>query len=93
MALIAYVVAGDADGQPTDKVCSHLAEIADVTPSSTGCEDCLRMGTRWLHLRECLVCGTRAQADTRASVSGPIAASPPAASAGTSNLRAVDAGS
>jgi hypothetical protein len=22
-----------------------------------GCEDCLKMGGQWVHLRECLVCG------------------------------------
>ena len=32
--------------------------VADVTPSVTGaCEDCLKEGTRWVHLRLCLVCG------------------------------------
>ena len=31
----------------------------DVTakPSSTGCEDCLRIGGRWVHLRMCRTCG------------------------------------
>lgn len=38
--------------------CGHLDTIADVEPSTTeGCEDCLREGTRWVHLRECLACG------------------------------------
>jgi uncharacterized UBP type Zn finger protein len=37
--------------------CSHLDEIADVQPSSNGCEDCLRIGGRWVHLRMCMVCG------------------------------------
>jgi CPA1 family monovalent cation:H+ antiporter len=32
--------------------------IRDVEPSTTlGCEDCLREGTTWVHLRECLTCG------------------------------------
>jgi len=53
-----YRVAGDANGDPTKAQCAHLAEVADVTPSTTkGCEDCLLEGSRWLHLRECLVCG------------------------------------
>ena len=40
------------------KTCSHLDTVAeDVTPSSNGCEDCLRMGGRWLHLRLCMRCG------------------------------------
>ena len=37
--------------------CAHLNEIQDVTPSAAGCEDCLRDGGRWLHLRMCLTCG------------------------------------
>nr|WP_259465036.1 UBP-type zinc finger domain-containing protein [Streptomyces sp. TLI_171] len=28
-----------------------------MLPRSTGCEDCLRDGGRWVHLRACLVCG------------------------------------
>ncbi len=31
--------------------------MADVTASSTGCEDCLRIGGRWVHLRLCISCG------------------------------------
>jgi uncharacterized UBP type Zn finger protein len=37
--------------------CEHLAEINDVTPSADGCEDCLRIGGWWVHLRLCLSCG------------------------------------
>jgi uncharacterized UBP type Zn finger protein len=37
--------------------CSHLDQIGEVTPSSPGCEDCLRVGGRWVHLRMCLSCG------------------------------------
>lgn len=38
--------------------CTHLDEIRDVQPStSEGCEDCLRIGSPWVHLRECLSCG------------------------------------
>lgn len=39
------------------ETCSHLDTVADVTPSSTGCEDCLRTGGRWVHLRLCMRCG------------------------------------
>jgi len=38
-------------------VCTHLDQIQDVTPSAEGCEDCLRIGGSWLHLRICLSCG------------------------------------
>ena len=37
--------------------CTHLDTIADVMPSAAGCEDCLRTGGRWVHLRMCLACG------------------------------------
>lgn len=37
--------------------CTHLNQIADVRPNSDGCEECLKAGTDWVHLRECLVCG------------------------------------
>jgi uncharacterized UBP type Zn finger protein len=41
----------------TSTPCSHLDTIRDVTPSSQGCEDCLKIGDTWVHLRECLSCG------------------------------------
>ncbi len=38
--------------------CTHLDTIADVQPSTRrGCEDCLRTGGHWVHLRMCLACG------------------------------------
>ena len=37
--------------------CIHLDQAEDVTPSSDGCEDCLRTGDRWVHLRVCMTCG------------------------------------
>ena len=37
--------------------CSHLDQIADVTPSSNGCIDCMAIGDRWFHLRVCMTCG------------------------------------
>ena len=42
----------------TDTPCAHLDTIvADIEPSSKGCEDCLANGTKWLHLRRCASCG------------------------------------
>lgn len=53
-----WVAAANPRGGATDAECAHLGSIADVQPSTTdGCEDCLREGTRWVHLRECLECG------------------------------------
>jgi uncharacterized UBP type Zn finger protein len=37
--------------------CTHIGQIRPVTPSAQGCEDCLRTGGRWVHLRECQICG------------------------------------
>jgi hypothetical protein len=37
--------------------CTHLDQIRDVTRSADGCEDCLRIGSRWVHLRLCMSCG------------------------------------
>ncbi|MBA3871162.1 MAG: UBP-type zinc finger domain-containing protein [Anaerolineae bacterium] len=37
--------------------CTHLDQIQKVTPSAQGCEECLKMGDRWVHLRICLICG------------------------------------
>jgi uncharacterized UBP type Zn finger protein len=37
--------------------CPHLSGIQEVTPSADGCEDCLRIGGSWVHLRLCLACG------------------------------------
>ncbi|MDQ3375974.1 MAG: UBP-type zinc finger domain-containing protein [Actinomycetota bacterium] len=31
--------------------------MRDVEPSAIGCDDCLRIGDTWVHLRECLSCG------------------------------------
>ena len=35
----------------------HLSSIRPVKPSAAGCEDCLRTGGAWVHLRLCLTCG------------------------------------
>lgn len=38
--------------------CSHLFEIDNLTPRTpNGCEECLKIGDRWLHLRLCVTCG------------------------------------
>src|SRR6266851_9604626 len=39
------------------KQCTHLDHIHRVTPSANGCEDCLKTGDTWVHLRLCLECG------------------------------------
>lgn len=37
--------------------CTHLDQIEAVTPSSQGCEDCLKLSDTWLQLRMCMSCG------------------------------------
>ena len=40
-------------------ICTHLNQIVEGVQPRTpqGCEECLKMGDTWVHLRECLVCG------------------------------------
>jgi uncharacterized UBP type Zn finger protein len=37
--------------------CSHLKTIRTVKPSARGCEECLKIGSPWVHLRLCRTCG------------------------------------
>ena len=37
--------------------CSHMDQIKITTTSKRGCEECLKMGDQWVHLRLCLECG------------------------------------
>lgn len=39
--------------------CSHLDQIAyfELPDDIPGCEDCLKTGDRWVHLRMCQSCG------------------------------------
>jgi uncharacterized UBP type Zn finger protein len=40
-------------------VCAHTdrIEIVDLPEHIAGCEDCLAIGARWVHLRMCMTCG------------------------------------
>jgi uncharacterized UBP type Zn finger protein len=38
--------------------CTHLDQITAPTPDEVaGCEECLKTGDGWVHLRECRSCG------------------------------------
>jgi uncharacterized UBP type Zn finger protein len=38
--------------------CEHLVGLRPIDPhTSEGCEDCLAIGGRWVHLRMCMECG------------------------------------
>jgi uncharacterized UBP type Zn finger protein len=42
----------------TPAPCSHLDQIQEVEPRTPeGCEECMKTGDRWVHLRVCLSCG------------------------------------
>jgi uncharacterized UBP type Zn finger protein len=45
-------------------ICAHLDQVQDVEPDSTGCNECLQMGSSWVHLRLCLTCGHVACCDS-----------------------------
>jgi Zn-finger in ubiquitin-hydrolases and other protein len=40
-------------------VCTHLDQVRlfDLPDQIAGCEECLKTGDRWLHLRMCQTCG------------------------------------
>ena len=59
MTLPRFMVAADAAGLPTDAGCVHLDTVSPEIPADPerACVDCLREGTRWVHLRQCLECG------------------------------------
>ena len=37
--------------------CSHLGLVKVSEPRTEGCEECLKMGDTWVHLRLCRTCG------------------------------------
>ena len=37
--------------------CTHTFMINKVTPTATGCLECLKTGDHWVHLRLCVICG------------------------------------
>jgi hypothetical protein len=45
------------EAAPVKPACTHLNQVADAAPKTDGCEECLQLGERWVHLRLCLTCG------------------------------------
>jgi uncharacterized UBP type Zn finger protein len=37
--------------------CKHLDQIQFRSTTKRGCEECLKMGDTWVHLRLCMICG------------------------------------
>ena len=43
---------------PPEETCAHIAAIETVKHAKRReCEECVRMGARWVHLRTCQTCG------------------------------------
>ncbi|MEJ2187724.1 MAG: UBP-type zinc finger domain-containing protein [Gemmatimonadota bacterium] len=41
-----------------EELCPHIVAITDVKqPAHRVCEECVKMGARWVHLRTCQECG------------------------------------
>lgn len=38
-------------------LCLHLAASYPHQPNTTGCEECMKNHSQWVHLRTCLTCG------------------------------------
>ena len=42
----------------SDAACQHIHSISDVRqPQRHECEECVKIGSRWVHLRTCQECG------------------------------------
>jgi uncharacterized UBP type Zn finger protein len=37
--------------------CEHITQAKDFHPRRRVCEDCIKTGDSWVHLRICLICG------------------------------------
>ena len=44
--------------------CTHLEQIRVTLPTKHVCEDCVKIGAQWVHLRMCLTCGHIACCDS-----------------------------
>jgi hypothetical protein len=41
-----------------DSLCPHLAAVSEIRqPERRVCEECVQVGSRWVHLRTCQACG------------------------------------
>lgn len=37
--------------------CDHVDQVSVLAPAEPVCPDCVEEGTKWVHVRMCLVCG------------------------------------
>ncbi|MBI3750662.1 MAG: UBP-type zinc finger domain-containing protein [Chloroflexi bacterium] len=40
-----------------DPLCPHFDTGFEAAPPLTVCEECVKIGSKWFHLRQCLNCG------------------------------------
>ncbi|RIV18702.1 hypothetical protein DYU11_27420 [Fibrisoma montanum] len=53
---------------PKQQVCSHLAELTEIKPAQAYvCDECVKVGGTWVHLRTCQTCGTTLCCDSSPS--------------------------
>jgi uncharacterized UBP type Zn finger protein len=42
----------------SNAACPHIADVKSITgPKRHQCDECVKMGSQWLHLRTCQTCG------------------------------------
>ena len=47
------------------KTCDHLLALTSIVPAQTyQCEECIKTGDTWVHLRTCQTCGTTLRCDS-----------------------------
>ena len=44
--------------------CTHLDQVTDVGAGADVCDACVAIGSRWVHLRQCRICGVTRCCDT-----------------------------
>jgi uncharacterized UBP type Zn finger protein len=56
-------------GEAVPAICSHLdqIEVAALPEEIDGCEECLKIGSEWVHLRMCMTCGKIGCCDSSAN--------------------------
>jgi CPA2 family monovalent cation:H+ antiporter-2 len=52
-----FLITLNTDALRATHSCTHLDQVRTVRPRAEGCEECLRSGGRWVHLRICMTCG------------------------------------
>ena len=67
--------------------CEHTGMVRDVTPSARGCEDCLKIGSPWVHLRLCRICGHVGCCDRLRTGTPPRISTPPAILSSRATIR------